>query len=677
MRKFLNTPENFTGGKIREFKDQWKEVTESSWVFSVIEGVSIDHKQVEFIPDKHEINFEPDMHEAMSKEVTKLLDKKVIEKVCDSEDQVVSNIFGRMKKDGSTRVILNLKEFNKQFDKIHFKMESLNDAINLMTEGCFFGSIDLKDAYFSINISEHSRKFFRFRFDNILYQFIGLPQGYKDSPRIFTKVMLPVLGKLREKGHKLVGYIDDFCVKAETRDACINSLHSTSNLFDELGFTVHPEKSQFVPSNRITFLGFVLDSIKMEVAIGDEKARDTINLIQQFLGENQVTIRQFAKVVGTLVALDPGNAFGSIFWRRLDIEKGLNLKLAKGDFDVQMVISHIARQDLNWWLSNIQNYPVKVKDRFVETITITTDASLSGWGAVLGDISTGGLWSVEENSAHINELELRTIWLALQAFCDQEKKKNIVFYTDNSTALACVNKKGSNKSNLNDITRLIWLFAIQRDLWIKAVFIPGIENVLADSESRKIRQVEWKLNPIVFKKLYEMRGPFYIDLFASRISHQISKFVSWLPDPEAWKIDAFSLDWDMVGIYCFPPFCLILRILHRVILQQADMMIIVPMWKQRPWYPQLIDLLVDFPIILPKTNIILDPAGKAVMTGVNWNLIACSISGKDSKRKAFQERLERLSSQAGESPLTRHIDISLGNTLFSATNRDGMLWIKM
>ena len=128
VRKFLNTPENFTGGKIREFKDQWKEVTESSWVFSVIEGVSIDHKQVEFIPDKHEINFEPDMHEAMSKEVTKLLDKKVIEKVCESEDQVVSNIFGRMKKDGSTRVILNLKEFNKQFDKIHFKMESLNDA---------------------------------------------------------------------------------------------------------------------------------------------------------------------------------------------------------------------------------------------------------------------------------------------------------------------------------------------------------------------------------------------------------------------------------------------------------------------------------------------------------------------------------------------------------------------
>ena len=73
-------------------------------------------------------------------------------------------------------------------------MESIvNDAVNLMTEGCFFGSIDLKDTYFSVNIREESIKIFRFRFNNFLYQFIGLPQGYKYLPRIFTKVMLLAL----------------------------------------------------------------------------------------------------------------------------------------------------------------------------------------------------------------------------------------------------------------------------------------------------------------------------------------------------------------------------------------------------------------------------------------------------------------------------------------------------
>ena len=204
MGEFHNTPKNFTGGKIREFREKWTNISDSKWILSVVDGVSVDHNDLDIIPDKKEISFGPEMHTAMSKEVEKLLDKKVIEKVTDSEDQVVSNIFGRMKKDGTTRVILNLKEFNKQFDKIHFKMESLNDAINLMTEGCFFGSIDLKDAYFSINIKEGSRKFFRFRFENILYQFIGLPQGYKDSPRICSTkakeaAIYHVLFKLQDK----------------------------------------------------------------------------------------------------------------------------------------------------------------------------------------------------------------------------------------------------------------------------------------------------------------------------------------------------------------------------------------------------------------------------------------------------------------------------------------------
>ena len=125
-----------------------------------------------------------------------------------------------------------------------------------------------------------------------------------------------------------MGYIDDFCVKADTKPACINSLSTSKKLFDSLGFTVHPEKSQFSPSNSIIFLGFVLDSIKMEVGISDEKAKATIEIIQEFLEQDVVTIRQLATVVGTLVALDPGNCIGSGFWRRLDIEKGRKFKTA-------------------------------------------------------------------------------------------------------------------------------------------------------------------------------------------------------------------------------------------------------------------------------------------------------------------------------------------------------------
>ena len=52
-----------------------------------------------------------------------------------------------------------------------------------------------------------------------------------------------------------------------------------------------------------------------------------------------MSIRQFAQIIGTLVALDPDNAVGSVFWRRPEIEKGLRFKEAKGEFETIIDIS--------------------------------------------------------------------------------------------------------------------------------------------------------------------------------------------------------------------------------------------------------------------------------------------------------------------------------------------------
>ena len=40
------------------------------------------------------------------------------------------------------------------------------------------------------------------------------------------------------------------------------------------------------------------------------------------------------------------------------------------------------------------------------------DASLEGWGASLGNVSTGGAWLADENLMDINVLELKAILLA-------------------------------------------------------------------------------------------------------------------------------------------------------------------------------------------------------------------------------------------------------------------------
>ena len=44
------------------------------------------------------------------------------------------------------------------------------------------------------------------------------------------------------------------------------------------GFTIHPEKSVLVPTQQITFLGFVIDSIKMTITMTEVWGKETIHL---------------------------------------------------------------------------------------------------------------------------------------------------------------------------------------------------------------------------------------------------------------------------------------------------------------------------------------------------------------------------------------------------------------
>ena len=49
-------------------------------------------------------------------------------------------------------------------------MESLQSAISAMTGHCYFGSVGLSEAFYSIPILHNQRKYFRFWFNNQKYQ---------------------------------------------------------------------------------------------------------------------------------------------------------------------------------------------------------------------------------------------------------------------------------------------------------------------------------------------------------------------------------------------------------------------------------------------------------------------------------------------------------------------------
>ncbi len=67
----------------------------------------------------------------------------------------------------------------------------------LVRHGDWFTSIDLKDAYFHIKIYPPHRKFLRFAFLGVAYEYLVLPFGLSLSPRVFVKCTEAVLTPLR------------------------------------------------------------------------------------------------------------------------------------------------------------------------------------------------------------------------------------------------------------------------------------------------------------------------------------------------------------------------------------------------------------------------------------------------------------------------------------------------
>ena len=150
------------------------------------------------------------------------------------------------KKTGDMRPVINLKPMNEFVQAIHFKMENIQMALDFTVRGDYLVTIDLKDAYFSIPIFVPHRKYLRFLWRNTRYEFTCLPFGYSVAPRVFTKVLKPVIAHLRLNGLKIVIFLDEILLVATSVPECLHQLGLLRSLLEELGFVVNEHKSQLV-----------------------------------------------------------------------------------------------------------------------------------------------------------------------------------------------------------------------------------------------------------------------------------------------------------------------------------------------------------------------------------------------------------------------------------------------
>ncbi|CAB4032023.1 Pol poly, partial [Paramuricea clavata] len=138
-------------------KSQWEGLTSDRSILQTVKG-----EVIEFIGDPPTCSNYPtnsiskDHEIKMDEEISKLLAKNVIVKTFREPGEFISPIFSVPKKDDKVRLILNLKIFNEHVKSYHFKMDSINTALSLMTKECWLASLDLKDAYYTVDVSANS-----------------------------------------------------------------------------------------------------------------------------------------------------------------------------------------------------------------------------------------------------------------------------------------------------------------------------------------------------------------------------------------------------------------------------------------------------------------------------------------------------------------------------------------
>ena len=102
---------------------------------------------------------------------------------------------------------------------------------------------------------------------------------------------------------------------------------------DDLGLTVNPKKSVLIPTKVITFVGFVLNSENMTIRLTTEKANTLRFMCIKLLNCVNFTIRDFAALIGKMVASEPGVEFARIYYRGLEKTKTKQLSFNAGNFD--------------------------------------------------------------------------------------------------------------------------------------------------------------------------------------------------------------------------------------------------------------------------------------------------------------------------------------------------------
>ena len=315
-----------------------------------------------------------------------------------------------------------------------------------------------------------------------------------------------------------------------------------------LGIVINEKKSDLVPSQAAKYLGMTIDTEAGKVFPSLARVEKFLVVAESFCTLDAPPAQLWQVILGHLASLERLVPHG-LRMRSLQWHLKTHWSPMSDPPSLPVALPEEARRDLSWWM---------VRDHLLTGVRFETpapdlhlysDASCSVWGAHLLDQHVSGVWSDQEKLLHINLLEMKALFLGLQAFREDVIVHHVTAMCENATVVAYVNKQGGTVSRaLCLLTSRLLRWTESFDVHLDTRYLPGEHNVLADvlSHRGQVIGTEWSLHPQVARSLFRMWGNPSLDLFATclALNAKLPLYCSLVPDPQAVFQDAFHHPWD-------------------------------------------------------------------------------------------------------------------------------------
>ena len=504
---------------------------------------------------------------------------------------VVNPLTVSVRAEGKKRLVLDLRHVNPHLFKYKFKCEDISTAQQLLGEGYYLYTFDIKSAYHHVEIFDSHRTYLGFQWPYqgkpTYFVFNVLPFGMSTAPYIFTKVLKPVINYWRSAGRRICMFLDDGLGGNSCKESASTDAIAVRADLAKLGFLLSVDKCVWNPSLIQTWLGYILNMSENRLYVTDTRVSNLRESISSVLANPQkVTARRLAEVTGRIISMH--KAIGSAVYL---YTRQMYLTIETRDsWDSFISCSPRVINELQFWHNNVSQ--LNGRDLFDKTqvfdSVVYSDASQLGYGGyVISDkqnLVCQGQWSLDEKRKSSTWRELRAVYYMLSSVGHILTGHKVQWYTDNQNVTHIIDR-GSTKPDLQTLAEEIVNLCNNHRVSVIPVWVPRDNNQLADYLSKLTDVDDWGIHSDIFQWLNTLWGPFTVDRFATWYNTKCIRFNSRFWNPGSEGVDAFIQNWQGENNWVVPPPSQIIRAWRHFELCKAKGVLIIPLWKGASFWP--------------------------------------------------------------------------------------------